>query len=240
METDLHMCRKIRQAISLDHFKSSLDQLFYMHRYLRYTGRKKSWWHRSLVRQVIFCHLPSPWSACFLQLLSEVMPQSHWLHFYFHWEVKPKLLKLPAVVEGYWSLFWTHFAAVFRLSLTAAPEPQMLEVQEKDPCYFILSVLWIDPFPTRNRWFILHTLRIWKYSHLSNCSTSVCLHVCMGNCLGFKLGQFLRPSSSEEMSRWAKVQHLGLPRAKGTPVKNLCFVLENVNSHSSIETKYPG
>lgn len=123
---------------------------------------------------VIFCHLPSPWSACFLQLLSEVMPQSRWLHFYFHWEVKPKLLKLPAVVEGYWSLFWTHFAAVFHLSLTAAPEPQMLEVQEKDLCYLLYPLSILDwSFPHSNPWFILHTLRIWKYPHLSNCSMAV-------------------------------------------------------------------
>lgn len=171
------MCGKIRQDIPLDQFKSSLDQLFYMHRYLRHTGRKKSWWHGSLMQQVIFCHLPSPWSACFLQLLSEVMPRSHWLHFYFHWEVKPKLLKLPAVVEGYWNLFWTHFAAVFHLSLTAAPEPQMLEVEEKGPCYWLYPLSILDwSFPCSNPWFVLCTLRIWKYPHLSNCSMAVCLH----------------------------------------------------------------
>lgn len=64
------------------------------------------------------------------------MPQSHWLHFCFHWEVKPKLSKLLAVVGGCWSLFWTHFDAVFHLSQTATSEPQKLEVQEEGFCYF--------------------------------------------------------------------------------------------------------
>lgn len=168
-----------------------------MHRYLRHTGRKKPWWHKSLMWHVIFCHLPSPWSACFLQLLSEVMPQSHWLHFCFHWEVKPKLSKLPAVVEGYWSLFWTHFAAVFHLSLTAAPEPQTLEVQEKGPCYLLHPLSILD-------WsFVHYTTHTKDIKKVPIGATAAQQCVCMGNCLGFKLGQFLRPCSREEMSTWA-------------------------------------
>lgn len=168
---------------------------------------------------MIFCHLPSPWSACSLQLLSEVMPQSHWLHFYFHWEVKPKLLKLPAVVEGYWSLFWTRCVAVFHLSLTAAPEPQMLEVQEKGLLLTLSS---------QHSGLILSLLAIhdlyythWEYKNIPIWATAAWQCVYMGNCLGFKLGQILRPSSSKEMSRWARVQPLDLPRATGTPVKSL-------------------
>lgn len=39
-ETDLDICRKIRQEIPQDQFKSSSEQLFYMCRHLRHSGRK--------------------------------------------------------------------------------------------------------------------------------------------------------------------------------------------------------
>lgn len=156
------------------------------------------------------------------------MPQSHWLHFYFHWGVKPKLSKLLAVVEGYWSLFWPRFAAAFHLSLTAAPEPQRLEAQEKSPGY-LFHPFNIPDFPARNPQFILCRQSTWKNPPLSNCSIAVCLHgegiVWAVNCAGFPR---VFPKEMNRWVRWDTAAFNAYSELRAY-LSNLHFLLEDAN-----------